>query len=569
MDSGSSITVDATIDGVLMVAAAAVPTYFDGDTPGYGWCGAPHASASMGPNAVVMRGQPFAAVTLAGVAGDIPAEARVIVHDAAVQSRRHLEIGLEQRYYNATAPAALLLDSDDLSTSGLAGAGNTRTGAFDPNATGNNVIRATLRSSDQALLSTGNQPHVGSYRVKARVYATATAARLRLSWQDGDGPFRANAYTSPAVANAWCEVDLGIITITPTLAGSQRWVGKILGYSTSGTPTLDVDCLQLVPIEAYCKARGVVPTSGGVLVAEDQFTGMSSGAALNARVAPTGQSWATSGATTDFTAVDGPGVGQEAILRSATNQSTPRFALVGGSQTDVDVATDFRFSQPFGSTGDGPLRFGVVFRYTDATNYYAALLSVGTADAYSLQIFKVVAGSITILANTQYGFQHSRFYRLRVVAYTGGKIVATVSDGGAEVTRAQATDTTVTSGQAGLYDWHNDPGLSVTRYYDSFSLQGAPAEELVLSTGRRAELRYDGALREDVTGTYWGPLPVRGGRLMIPAAGDKNRVTRVVAKAAPRRRRRGPGRPDRRRRAGNRGRLSPPLPRPTGRVDDE
>lgn len=41
-----SQTVDVYWDAALLIQATTVPTYFDGDTPGYGWTGTPHASTS-------------------------------------------------------------------------------------------------------------------------------------------------------------------------------------------------------------------------------------------------------------------------------------------------------------------------------------------------------------------------------------------------------------------------------------------------------------------------------------------------------------------------------------------
>jgi hypothetical protein len=69
---------------------------------------------------------PFVAFEIAGVTGDVPALGRLIVTDTATQSRRHVEWGLEGplTYNSATS---LLVDSDDMVTSGFAGAQATTT----------------------------------------------------------------------------------------------------------------------------------------------------------------------------------------------------------------------------------------------------------------------------------------------------------------------------------------------------------------------------------------------------------------------------------------------------------
>ena len=62
-----------------------------------------------------------------------------------VAERRHVEWGLEK----VQSAHALLIDSDSLTVgSGYAGSQTTRTGAYDPDATGNNVIRAALIASN-------------------------------------------------------------------------------------------------------------------------------------------------------------------------------------------------------------------------------------------------------------------------------------------------------------------------------------------------------------------------------------------------------------------------------------
>ena len=55
---------------------------------------------------------PFVTLTVAGVTGDVPAEGRLIVTDAATQSRRYAEWGLEQRYYDVAQ--SLIVESDNM-----------------------------------------------------------------------------------------------------------------------------------------------------------------------------------------------------------------------------------------------------------------------------------------------------------------------------------------------------------------------------------------------------------------------------------------------------------------------
>src|SRR3954468_21487658 len=152
----------------------------------------------------------------------IPAPGRIIVTDNATQSRRHVEWGLEGplTYNNATS---LLVDSDDIVTTGFSGTCAATTGAYDPTAAGNNSISLTLvASTTTALCGTGNLSHVGVFRVKARVQSGALANKFRLSWKAGDGPMNHNSWVSPISTAGWQELDLGTVTVPAVTLGTQR-----------------------------------------------------------------------------------------------------------------------------------------------------------------------------------------------------------------------------------------------------------------------------------------------------------------------------------------------------------
>lgn len=250
----------------------------------------------------VTNANAYQTVAQGSVSGDVPAEARVVITDNASKDRRHVEVGIQYRYYDAGT--SLELDSDDMTAVG--GTATTRSGAYDPGASGNSVIRATLGVQPTTVCSTGNLGHVGVFRVKARVYASALDVRVRLNWQEGSGSFRPNPWAAPAVAGGFSEIDLGLIAIPPKVLGTQRWTGRIEAYTTAPGDTVDIDVLWLVPAgEGYGVARGIYTYQPGALVGRDEFTGATS--TLNGRSAPSGGTWATSGATTDFDAGVGSG----------------------------------------------------------------------------------------------------------------------------------------------------------------------------------------------------------------------------------------------------------------------
>jgi hypothetical protein len=181
------------------------------------------------------------------VTGDIPALGRLIITDTATQSRRHVEWGIEGplTYNNATS---LLVDSDNMVTSGFSGAQAVTTGAYDPNASGNNSITMTpIAGATTAMAGTGDPlSHVGVFRVKARVQSGSLLNLFRLSWKAGDGPTNHNAWATPISTAGWIELDLGTITIPATTLGTQRWTGQIDVQGDSTTPgTVALDYLIL------------------------------------------------------------------------------------------------------------------------------------------------------------------------------------------------------------------------------------------------------------------------------------------------------------------------------------
>jgi hypothetical protein len=478
---------------------------------------------------------PVVTLELTGVAGDVPGEGRLVVTDAASQSRRLVRWGLESRFYPTSSPPGLLLDSDSLVTSGFAGTGTTRSGAYDPGAAGNSVIRGTLALQTIAVCGTGVQTHVGAFHVFARVWATETTSGavsyVRLSWQDGDGPLRSNAYTTTPLNAAWVEVDLGIITTTTALSGTQKWLGRIDAYSTVVGETLDVDYIYLVPAqEGYGEARGIYSYTPGVQVARDEFTGRAAALALNTLVAPSGGTWATSGVATDFVAADAPASTDETMSRStATVEASPRFAILGATNyTDVEAGVDNN------RTGSGYANCTVIARWVDSSNYLTAILGV-----FGFTIVAWVAGVAVSTAVESYTTPSSAWHSLRLIAFTSGTAIATVLDAGGAVIRTVqiqhssiATGGALATGKPGFSD-QSTLGVSPSvRYFDNFYVATPAPEAVVVYSGRTGTFASTYAQRQDSTGTYAGDVPgYRGTRFYVPPAGTRTRKTRIAVVA--------------------------------------
>jgi hypothetical protein len=462
-----------------------------------------------------------------GVPGDVPALGRLIATEGSAQSRRFLEWGLQQRYYQGLG---LQIDSGSLVTSGFGGSSTTGSGSYNTN-----VDRATLTTTPTAVVGTGNLGHIGTFRVKAHVYASSTDVQVRLSWQDGSGVFRANDYATPPVSGTWAEIDLGVITVTAALAGTQQWSGRVEAYSDTAGDTVDVDYLQLIPAgEGYGKARAAYSYAPGAVFGYDQFTSTTAGNNLNARVAPAGGTWATSGDAVDLQFADAPGT-SETVTRSVQGDvGTGRVALLGSTTyTDMEVGVDFRHTLLVSADSR------MIGRWTDSSNY-AYLTTGGVGQTFTdLQLVVRVGASNTSYLLDEWGqLAEATWYRLRLVIYSTGLAVGQLLDAnGGILASGSARDTnlatggTLASGKLGFADYNSTPSATA-RYYDNVYAATPATEPIVLYSGRQAQVRYDSAIRQDSGGTVSALTPsYRGARFYVPPAGAEARTSRIALKA--------------------------------------
>lgn len=486
---------------------------------------------------------PFVTLEIPSVTGDVDALGRLIVTDTATQSRRHVEWGLEGPLtYNSGL--VLIIDSDSLITSGFMATQTTKTGAYDPNASGNSTLTATLPAYPVAVCGTGNQSHTGVYRVKARVWSNAgSTTDFRLSWLTGDGVLASNPWVSPVSANRWEEIDLGTITIPATVVGTQRWSGQIEALDPAGT-TIFVDYLILVPAsDGYGKARSTPQIATGLVTGWDSFAATTAAAALNTRVAPLGGTWATSGDTTDWVFSDDviPGTRAEPLKRvTAAAGTTGRFGILGTTTaTGVQVQTAIQMANT-ATTLNARVDMGVIARWTDSSNYLRATFTrtIGAVTAFKdLTIDQVVAGVTTNLVSVPMpaGMASlSVWLIVKLSVSVDGQATAVLYDttGNSVIGTAQASSTvlatggTLASGKSGIFDRCTDTA-SVTRYFSDVAVFTAPAEAIILYSGRNMQIRYDDVLRQDSTATYTGrPASYRGSRFLVPPG-----TSRVLVKA--------------------------------------
>jgi hypothetical protein len=471
---------------------------------------------------------PVLTAEIVNLIGDVPALGRLIVTDAATQSRRHVEWGLEGplTYNSATS---LLIDSDSLVTAGFAGALATVTGAYDANAVGTNALTSSLYNFTTACCGTGTLAHVGTFRVKARVKVTAPSCWVRLAWQVGDGAFSTNQYVKPPGATSWYEIDLGVVTIPVALVGTQKWSGRIEAFTESASvETLTIDYLTLIPAQdGYGKTRTGFSYQPGVMAGYDGFTGTTAGVALNARAAPAGGSWATSGVAGDFTFADD--LNGEQLKRNTADAAFARRLALLGTTSYGDVDTSVRFY-----VADAVSNVHVLHaRYVDANNYLEASLQTGAfVDRDTLAIAATVGGLTVAFTNAETSPLAPGWYRLRLLAWQAtGNAVAVLYTGQdvgiiqAALSATQlATAGAIATGKVGIAD---TAGSAVARYYDDFYVGAPAAEPAVIFSGRNMQVRYDDTVRQDATGTYTGRPPIyRGSRFLVDVG-----TSRVLVKA--------------------------------------
>ena len=483
--------------------------------------------------ATVTNTNRFQLLTVASVPGDVDAEARLVVTDGASQPRRHVELGREQRYYNA----ATNLSIDSFVTAGFSGTSTTRSGSFNTN-----VVRGTLTSSPVGICGLGNLSHVGSFRVKLRAYvapvadATADDFKVRLSWREGDGPLRSNDYVSPVLVNGWSEVDLGTVSIPEKTLGTQRWTGQVEAYSEDTGDVLDVDYLLLIPTEGYGIARAPLtysaPTS---FTTRDSFS--QTAGALTGKTADLGGSWVGIGDPDDFTVETTGHTAQRTAVSDSSGVTGPRFVNLLATFTSLTAQIDMKFSAvPTSQTYGG----GITFRGVDLNNF-AALELLPWASGVVLSYRSVIGGAMNAFYNVPLPSSFAAvdtWFTLRVAAGASGVLLGWIAPQGSALGApvisvfdpTLATGGVLASGEVGFFD-HKWDAVAATRNYDNF-WAASTVEDSVVFSGRSAEIRHDSAIRQDSTGTYYGLVnSYRGDRFYLPSAGSQNRTSRILIKA--------------------------------------
>lgn len=483
--------------------------------------------------------EPLFSFEVPRVAGHVDAFADLTLTDLAAQNRQHVEVGLEDgSTYDPAQSLPTLIDSDQLVTSGFGGSQTTRTGAFDPLASGNSVVRMTLSNAPLAVCSTGDQSHVGTYKVKARVWGAGTGPiYVRAAWRDGSGPWARNKWATVPALGAFTEVDLDYVTLTKAPSGgTQKWECRIESYSVTTGDTIDVDYIEVLGASRLAKSRAASAdqtAAPAALYAADEFD-QTAGNLDAPKTARLGGNWGVA----NRTAANGYQVtGSGSLVRTAgsdggitTPYSSGSFAFVGPSLSALAVQADCSFS---GLGGLNVFWYGIIARYTNTSNYVLLALNPTQSAGLSKLVLYARSGGVATLIDQSTSTLWSGanlVYRLGLALTPSGEY--TISINGVPILRGASPllgTSSVPAGQSGLYNYNSSTGSTTT--YDNF-LTWAPEQDYAIYASRHTRFRESDVIRQDPGGTIYGPAPApTGARLRLPPAGRASRVSRLAVKA--------------------------------------
>jgi hypothetical protein len=279
-------------------------------------------------------------------------------------------------------------------------------------------------------------------------------------------------------------------------------------------------------MSGYGIARGLQSNEATQLLAYDEFN-QSAGNLDTPKALTLGGNWA-----------EASKVGANGFVIDATNHQAQRsavsdadlnsgcYAIAGVTEytTAIVEATVATSAKPVLPTEQ--MRLGVFARYSSPENWLMAAVQTATGKSNQrLVVTKRVAGVVTVLAESENGLKGKPVGSTKIelqVAADGtwrAKAPGFPELSGQDV--ALATGGTLAKGKVGFYDaW--TAATANTRTVDSFSVMAAVVAGRVCFASRKAEVRWDTTIRQDSTGTYYGPpSSYRGARFLVPPGSSR------------------------------------------------
>jgi hypothetical protein len=485
---------------------------------------------------------PALVFTETGVGGDVPALGKLEITDAQGADQWWLLYGLQSQTYDAASTARLFYESSLLNPQG----GATNTGLAGAS-NGDAVAHLNLSTAYQSILSTQylattHLSHVGSYRVIARVKGGANNngdVTLRFEWSQGDlrAPTANDEVTitqENAQSGSLFLADMGTVHIARVPRGTQQWEGRVLAKAEFAGDDVYIDCVLLIPLEATGEASAVPPTATPTaFAARDEFD--QAAGVLTGKTAAIGGAWAGAGDADDFSVVTATKTADRTAVSDASG--TPRrVTLPVSAMTHTVAQVDFKATtMPSGNTWVA----GLILRYDSVSGRHLRVSATGFNGAIVYNFYTndtlssagLITGGVPILSA-------DTWYTLRALATAGGQLFVWFGPrGGALSLVLQAWDSRLAtggswaSGVPGFFDSKTDANAQ-TRSYDNFWAAVAARDAAVFAS-QSAEVRYDGVIREDSTGSIWSPVSsFEGDYLRIPPAGQEAHTARFIVKAS-------------------------------------
>jgi hypothetical protein len=483
---------------------------------------------------------PVLIATETGILGDVKATGQLVIdNDNGSQEWWGVAWGLEESgaytFTDSTGSGALFYQAE--SRTALGGSA-TAIGPSGASGAGSNVMRNTaLTTNYLAILSTqatgggAHLTHVGTFRVYARVQAPATntgTVSVAFEWSQGD--FRRVVRNDPRTLDplwegTWRRLDLGLVNLSAPATGAMRWEGRVLATSTVPGDDIDVDWLLLLPADdGFGIAEGVISTQAPTaFTVRDEFD--QTAGALSGKTLPSGGTWSlsTHSGVADDLAVDGFGrannSGNTIGARSAIAGTTSFTDMV--AQVDINIPAE----APLGG-----IVTGLAARWVSASVSMAAYIHWGgnflwagtsTGSEFGRVPVSVVAGDTWSLRLYTDALGRYAIWMFPAGGVTGSPIINGQS---AEL----ATGGTLASGRVGIFDGVDAVATGTTRYYDNF-WAAVPVRDAAVFAGQSLQLRGDGVIREDSSGTFWQiPSRYMGSYLKVPVAGAEGRTCRYA-----------------------------------------
>lgn len=380
--------------------------------------------------------------------------------------------------------------------------------------------------------------HIGSYRVLVRAQPKSTntgTVSLRASWAQADVTNYTQGVAASCDAGNWTLVDLGVVSVPVVTTGTQRWELRIQGCSTVSLDDVYLDYIILVPVD---EASGVAqvssnPTTNTQTVADtfDQTAGNLNGKTPSPQ---TDGNWVES--TAGHFAVD---ASAHNVQRTGTGDSA---GVQNGSFAVASSATTGQYAQVligFSAAPAAGWTSGLVLRYTDASNWAAAVMySIGSGHGYC-KLLTCVAGSVSERAvgitggGLYLALVAGSTYTLQAACYTNGRFDMNLYRDGTSQGSLTATNTvlatggTLASGKVGIVD-HYTSGTACTRAFDDF-VAGTSLTDAACFAGQSIQFASDSTVRSVASG-IWSEQHLEGDQITIPASGKEARPVEVIVK---------------------------------------